>query len=241
MLILFRDYPGDPTLQGYLKRAIEDGVLSLPTFLTAFLLAAPSLHDAATLDMLCRVALDHHYASGLPATGSLVPFGEPATRLLSTVQYAMGLMRIAYQLPVSNFHQLTTSASELLVLLLSCVTDVSQIAAGPAMMYFADANELLQNPRITGGARQVLETFAYSLSMYLGDDAKVARETQMMHTLQHTVLGSSSETDIVTCSLVLNHLVRYLLGTVSILHADHGPSRYTAGQASLAQATDHML
>ncbi|KAI0721268.1 hypothetical protein C8T65DRAFT_228522 [Cerioporus squamosus] len=207
VLVLFRDYPGDPTLQGYLKQAIEDGVLSLPTFLTAFLLAAPSLQDAATLDMLCRVALDHHYASGLPATGTLVPYGEPATRLLSTVQCAMQLMRIAYELPVSNFHQLTTSASELLVLLLSCVSDVSQVAPGQAMLYFADANELLQNPRISGGVRQVLETFAYSLSMYLGDDAKVARETQMMHTLQHTVLGSSSETDIVTCSLVLNHLI----------------------------------
>ena len=67
--------------------------------------------------------------------------------------------------------------------------------------------DLLQNVRLTGGARQVLETFAFSLTMLLGDDAKVARETQMMHTLQHTVLGSSSDTDIVTCSLVLNHLV----------------------------------
>ncbi|TFK91700.1 hypothetical protein K466DRAFT_573561 [Polyporus arcularius HHB13444] len=207
VLILFRDYPGDPTLQGYLKQAIEDGVLSLPTFLTAFLLAAPSLQDAATLDMLCRVALDHHYASGLPAIGSLVPYGEPATRLLSTVQCAMELMRIAYELPVSSFHRLTTSASELLVLLVSSVSDVSQVAPGQAMLYFADANELLQNPRVSGGVRQVLETFAYTLSMYLGDDAKVARETQMMHTLQHTVLGSSSETDIVTCSLVLNHLI----------------------------------
>ncbi|EEB96292.1 hypothetical protein MPER_04595, partial [Moniliophthora perniciosa FA553] len=32
---------------------------------------SPELHNAATLDMLCRIALDAHYASGLPAVGSL--------------------------------------------------------------------------------------------------------------------------------------------------------------------------
>ncbi|KAI8980648.1 mediator complex subunit Med5-domain-containing protein [Trametes punicea] len=215
VLVLFRDYPGDPALQAYLKQAIEDGILSLPIFLTTFLAAAqsPELHNATTLDMLCRVVLDHHYLSGMPATGSLVSYGEPTSRLLNTIQNAMSLLRTAYHLPVSHFHQLTTSASELLILLLSCVTDVSQISTAQAMVHFADANELLQNPRLSVSVRNVLETFAFSLSLLLGDDAKVAREAQMMHTLQHalgkgdTILGSSSETDIVTCTLLLNHLL----------------------------------
>ncbi|TBU48171.1 mediator complex subunit Med5-domain-containing protein [Dichomitus squalens] len=215
VLVLFRDYPGDPTLQGYLKEAIQDGVLSLPIFLTAFLQAAQSanLHNPATLDMLCRVVLDHHYASGMPTMGSLVPFGEPTTRLLSTVQYAMGLLRTAFMLPVSHFHQLTTSASELLVLLLSCVTDTSQISAAQAMLYLAEANDLLQNVRLHAELRPVLETFAFSLSMLVPDDPNQAREAQMMHTLQfalgrgETVLSASSETDIVACSLILNHLI----------------------------------
>ncbi|KAI9060164.1 hypothetical protein FKP32DRAFT_1633045 [Trametes sanguinea] len=215
VLVLFRDYPGDPSLQAYLKQAIEDGVLSLPIFLTTFLAAAqsPELHNAATLDMLCRVVLDHHYVSGMPTIGSLVSYGEPTSRLLNTIQNAMALLRTAYNLPVSQFHQLPTSASELLILLLSCVTDVSQISTTQAMMHFADANDLLQNPRLSAGARNVLETFAFSLSLLLGDDAKVAREAQMMHTLQHAlgksdaILGASSETDIVTCTMLLNHLI----------------------------------
>ncbi|KAI0673502.1 mediator complex subunit Med5-domain-containing protein [Trametes maxima] len=215
VLVLFRDYPGDPALQAYLRQAIADGVLSLPTFLTTFLSAAqsPELHNLATLDMLCRVVLDHHYASGMPTIGSLVPYGEPTTRLLNTIQNSMSLLRTAFTLPMSHFYQLTTSASELLILLLSCVSDVSQISTTQAMMHFADANEILQNPRLSPSMRQVLESFAFSLSLLLGDDAKVAREAQMMHTLQlalgkgDAILGSSSETDIVTCTLVLNHLI----------------------------------
>ncbi|KAI0778549.1 mediator complex subunit Med5-domain-containing protein [Trametes elegans] len=215
VLVLFRDYPGDPALQAYLKQAIEDGLLSLPIFLTTFLAAAqsPDLHNPATLDMLCRVVLDHHYASGMPTIGSLVPYGEPTTRLLNTIQNAMALLRTAYTFPISHFHQLTTSASELLVLLLSCVADVSQISTAQAMVYFAEANMLLQNTAISSGVREVLESFVFSLSLLLGDDAKAAREAQMMHTLQlalgksDTILGTSSETDIITCTLLLNHWI----------------------------------
>ncbi|KAI0660442.1 mediator complex subunit Med5-domain-containing protein [Cubamyces menziesii] len=214
VLVLFRDYPGDPALQAYLKQAIEDGVLSLATFLTTFLAAAqsPDLRNTATLDMLCRVVLDHHYASGMPTVGSLVSYGEPTSRLLNTIQNAMALLRTAYTLPESHLHQLTTSAAELLILLLSCVTDVSQISTAQAMANFLDATALLQIPRLTAGARHVLESFAFSLSLLL-EDAKVAREAQMMHTFQlafgkgDTILGSSSETDIVTCTLLLNHLI----------------------------------
>ena len=241
MLILFRDYPGEPTLQGYLREAIADGVLSLPTFLTAFLLAAQStdLRNAATLDLLCRVVLDHHYATGLPPMGSLIPFGEPLTRLLSTVQCAMGLLKTSFELPVSNYHQLSNSASELLVLLLSCVDDVSQISASQAVLYFAEADDLLQHVRIPAPARAVLESFAVSLTMILGDDAKLTRETQMIHTLQSTVLGSSSETDIVTCSLVLNHLVRPTHLTCRMHVAEVSGVRYIAERATSARAMVH--
>lgn len=213
MLILFRDYPGDPALQAYLKQAIQDGVLSLPTFLTTFLAAAqsPELHNTATLDMLCSVVLEHHYASGMPPTGSLIPYGEPTARLLNTVQNAMALLRTAYGLPMAHFHQLTTSASQLLVLLLSCATEPAQLATAQAVMHLADVHELLQLARLSPPhVRGVLEGFVWSLGMLMGDDAKVAREAQLMHLSSgkgDTILGSSSDTDIVTCTLVLNHLV----------------------------------
>ncbi|KAL1951638.1 hypothetical protein VTO73DRAFT_787 [Trametes versicolor] len=213
VLILFRDYPGDPALQAYLKQAIQDGVLSLPTFLTTFLAAAqsPELHNTATLDMLCSVALEQHYASGLPPTGSLIPYGEPTARLLNTVQNAMALLRTAYALPMAHFHTLTTGAAQLLVLLLSCATEPAQLATAQAVMHLADVHELLQLARLSPPhVRGVLEGFVWSLGMLMGDDAKVAREAQLMHLSSgkgDTLLGSSSDTDIVTCTLVLNHLI----------------------------------
>ncbi|KAI0963789.1 hypothetical protein AcW1_000766 [Taiwanofungus camphoratus] len=214
VLVVFRDYPGDPALQGYLTSAIQDGLLPLATYVATFLSAArsPDLHDPTTLDMLCRVALDSHYASGMPALGSIVPYSESTIELLGTVQNAMALLRTAHSLPLTHYHQLILSASELLVLLLSCVTDVSQISTAQAMVHFADASDMLQVLRLTPNVRGGLETFALSLSLLLGDDAKAAREAQMMHTLQLAlgkgdVLGSSSDTDIVTCSLLLHNLV----------------------------------
>ena len=68
VFILFRDYPGDQTLQAYLEHAVYEGLLSLPACLNAFLLAAQSteLHNAATLSVLCRTALQYHYAAGMP-------------------------------------------------------------------------------------------------------------------------------------------------------------------------------
>lgn len=209
--MLFRDYPGDPALQACLKEAIQDGLLSLPVFLSAFLQAAQSanLHNPATLDMLCRVVLDHHYASGQSPLGSLVPVTEPVTRLLNLAQYAMGLLRTAFLLPVSHFNQLTTSASELLVLLMSCVSDPTQISAAQAVLFSTEANDLLQNIRLSGDVRHVLEQFVVHLN-YIDNPAM---DAQMMPAFQFalgrtdTVLGASSDTDIVTCSLVLNHLV----------------------------------
>ncbi|KAG5654089.1 hypothetical protein H0H81_007503 [Sphagnurus paluster] len=214
VLVLYRSYPGDTDLQEYLKHAIQDGSLSIATFVATLLQAArsPELHTAATLDTLCRVALDAHYSSGLPPIGSVVPYDESPITILGIVQDALALLRTAHSLPSSHFHQLTISASELVILLLSCVSDISQVSTAQAMVHFADANELLQTFRLSQDVRQVLETFVISLSILIGDDAKAAREAQMMHSIQLAlgkggIHGPSSDTDIVTFSLFLHHLV----------------------------------
>ncbi|KAI0734538.1 hypothetical protein C8Q72DRAFT_770738 [Fomitopsis betulina] len=216
VLVLFRNYPGDPTLQGYLKCAVKEALLTIPRFVTTFLSAAqsPDLHHTVTLDMLCRVVLDAHYSTGLPALGSIIPYSESASDLLGTVQNAMALLRTAHQLPPSHFHHLTTSASELLTLLISCVSpaDISQTPTAQAMMHFAEASDLLQIQSLLPAVRQELETFALSLSLLLGDDAKAAREAQMMHTLQLAyskgdIMGPTSDTDLVTCGLILHSFI----------------------------------
>ena len=83
------------------------------------------------------------------------------------------------------------------------------------MMHFAEASDLLQIQSLMPAVRQELETFALSLSLLLGDDAKAAREAQMMHTLQLAygkgdIMGPTSDTDLVTCGLVVHSLVRSL-------------------------------
>jgi mediator of RNA polymerase II transcription subunit 5 len=113
---------------------------------------------------------------------------------------------------MSHSHQLVSSASELVILLLSCVTDISQVSTAQAMVHFADTSDMLQTLRLSPDVRQVLETFVMSLSLIIGDDAKAAREAQMMQSLQlvlgkSDVLGPSSDADTVTCGLVLHNLV----------------------------------
>ncbi|KAG6902913.1 hypothetical protein C0995_010083 [Termitomyces sp. Mi166 len=203
-------------MREYLRHAIRDGSLYIATFVATLLQAARSseLHTPATLDMLCRVALDAHYSSGVPPIGSVVGYNESTVTILGIVQDALALLRIAHSLPLSHFHQLPASASELVILLLSCVHDISQVSTAQAMVYFADANDLLQDFQLAPEVRQVLETFVLSLSLLIGDDVKVAREAQMLHPIplalgKGSIHGSGSETDIVTFSLFLHHLVSY--------------------------------
>jgi mediator of RNA polymerase II transcription subunit 5 len=133
--------------------------------------------------------------------------------VLSKVQDVLALLRIAHSLPPSNFHQLIASTSDLATLLLSCITDMSQVTAAQAMIYLGDANDVLQSLRLLPELRQVLEGFVLSLSLLMGDDAKAVRDAQMLHTIQlnmgkNDVLGVNVETDTVTCGLLLQSLVR---------------------------------
>lgn len=192
-------------------------MISVAVFVATLLQAArsPELHNPATLDTLCRIALDSHYSSGLPPNASVILYAESQMVVLDTVQDGLALLRTAHSLPMTHFHQLTTSASELLILLLSCVSDISQVSTTQAMVHFADANDLLHNYRLAPDVRQVLETFVLSLSLLIGDDAKAAREAQMMHSMQLTlgkgdIFGPGSETDITTLGFLFHHLVCFL-------------------------------
>ncbi|KAK0198374.1 mediator complex subunit Med5-domain-containing protein [Armillaria mellea] len=216
VLSMLRFYPGNPDLQEYLKYAIQDGMISVAVFVATMLQAArsPDLHHPATLDMLCRIALDAHYSSGSPPMGSVVSYGESAIIIVGTVQDALALLRTAHALPLTHFHQLTTSASELVILLLSCVSDLSQVSTTQASIQLQDITEILQSFRLTPAVRQALDTYMVSLGFLTGDDAKAAREAQMMHSLQvalgkDDVSGPNSDADVITFGLELHHLVTH--------------------------------
>jgi mediator of RNA polymerase II transcription subunit 5 len=79
-------------------------------------------------------------------------------------------------------------------------------------MHFTNVNELLSTAQLPLNVRGALDTFQVSLSLSIGDGAKVAREQQLMQTMQLAtgkgdIMGPNSETDIVSCSLALQNLV----------------------------------
>ncbi|KAJ3503158.1 hypothetical protein NLJ89_g8558 [Agrocybe chaxingu] len=216
VLLLYRSYPGDPGLQEYIRAAIQDNLLPVPIFVSTLLQAARSseLHIPATLDTLVRLALEAHYATGRPPLGSIVSVHDPPTTTLRTIEDGFALLRTAYSLPISHFHQLTESVAELLVMLLSCVPDISSVPTSQALVAFGEVNETLAACQVPPEVRQVLDSFAVTLQLLIGDDAKLAKEAQMMHTMQFSLgkgdmLGASSETDVITLGMLLNHLVTY--------------------------------
>ena len=81
------------------------------------------------------------------------------------------------------------------------------------MICVGDANDLLHSMRLAPEVRQVLETFVFSLSLLIGDDAKAAREAQMIHSQlalgKSSMLGSNLEADFISCGLLLQSLVSH--------------------------------
>lgn len=222
MLALFSDYPGDPTLQAYLKCAIQAGLLSGSTFIRTFLMAAGSafMRHASTLDMLCKTVLDCKYDPSMNCTGaSPFPSGPPSI-VSDSVRYGMALLKIACELPPAHYHELTTSASHLLLLLLGTVSDLvaAQFTRDQIVNHIADARDLASQPKIPPDMKQMLEGFALLLSSLLGDDEKVAGEAQIIQSTVETrqkfgrgeTAAPSSHSDIVSCSLVLGSLVRFV-------------------------------
>jgi len=225
ILILFGSYPGEPTLGRYLRIAIEQQVLSVPTFVTTFLQAARSatFHSPATLDILCKVVLDAHEASDTPTLGSILSTKMPPLSIFATIHDAVVLLKTAFTFPASSFHELTASASDLLILLISCASDFSQLTTGQAMNYWNDITELQQMP-LDPHVRQVLDNFTFSLSLVLGDDAKINREAQMMHSIQMSLgnktdsLAPASEYETTTFCLFFDNLVRPAPSSHGIQH-----------------------
>ncbi|KAL5495140.1 NUT1 [Sanghuangporus weigelae] len=216
VLDLFNLYPGDLLLYSYLTHGLHDsGLLSLPALVVLFLEPSrlSNLHDTSTLSMLCRLIQEEHYASALPPEQSLLSAQNASTsKVLDLVNGALGLLRVSYTLPTSSFHNPIPSTSQLVMLLLSCVSDMTSVTTAQARQLFLEVNETLQMIQLDGELRAVLESFALSLSMILGDDAKMAQELQQTQSLQLSlgkgdVFGPNSQTDIVTCSLMLRSLV----------------------------------
>ncbi|KAI0051771.1 hypothetical protein FA95DRAFT_1534184 [Auriscalpium vulgare] len=211
VLILFSSYAGDPSLQGYLKEAIQSDLLSLPIFVTTFLQAArsPELHNAATLDILCRIAIDAQFASGPNPMSTVILFSEGPDLVLATIRDGLVLLKTAYTLPISHFHRLIESVGELLIMLLNSVADVSKASNAQVAACVDDAKGVLQLFPLNPVVRMALEKFVVSLSSFADADIMGQHQIVPLHSslTKGDILAPSPENDIVSCSLVLYHLV----------------------------------
>lgn len=203
-------YPADSDLRAFLKASLDDGIVPLPIFVSTFLRWAsqsPDLRDPTTLDLLCRLALDTHYAN--PSTtpiGSIVATSDPPVIVLGSIHDSLTLLRSALSSPISRFHQLSTSAAGLVVLLLSCLRDMSQITNGQVMLTFAVATDIMPNIRLQPEVRQVIENFVISSSLVIGDETKAARDVMLQYGKADPF---NSSPDIVTFGLTFHYLVRW--------------------------------
>ena len=138
---------------------------------------------------------------------------ESPDSALAVLRDALALLRTAYTLPIiTNFHRLLDSAGDLLMLLLNAFTDMSKVSSAPAMACIDDAKGVLQIFALNQSVRQALENFVVSLSLFTDDNPTVLREVQFMHNMQSSlakgdILAPGSDSDIVTCSLILHFLV----------------------------------
>lgn len=215
--MLYRSYPGNPGLKEYLECAIEDGILPLSTFVSTFLQAArsPELDTPITLDHLCQIALEVQKRSDSQGVNPLVTYSESQIVILQTIQDGLALLRTVHTQAISQHHNELASRTEELVRHLLCfASDISQVSVAQACVSFADVNDLLSNFRFNPETRQMLESFSVLLGLLIGDDAKVAREAQMMQSLQLALGkgdtgGPASDTDVITLGLVHHYLVSH--------------------------------
>ena len=82
------------------------------------------------------------------------------------------------------------------------------------MVYFNEVTFLLTHYRLSHDVRQALDLFVVRLTLLIGDDAKAAREAQMMQNLQFAlgkgdISGPNSDGDMTTLGLMLNTMVTF--------------------------------
>ncbi|KAF8503938.1 mediator complex subunit Med5-domain-containing protein [Hysterangium stoloniferum] len=215
---LLSSFHGDTTLRDYLRTAVVDPQIPLhlwqllPAFLKNVRSPTSSLHDPSSLDMVCRLILNLHYESHAPALGSLIPFAEHPSELLNTISDLLYLLRLSYEFSASPFHQLTTSASELLLQLLAYVGDMSDVTTSQATVLLSLVHVVLQVVTLDENVRNALDSFLLSLSLILGDGTRQADEAEMFASFQltpsrHETAGPNPSLDLLSGSLIMARLV----------------------------------
>ncbi|KAH8988871.1 hypothetical protein EDB92DRAFT_2089586 [Lactarius akahatsu] len=215
VLMLFEYYPGDAVLQAYLKEAIQNRLVSLPTFTSTFLLAARSraLREPGTLNLLCKTIQEAHLwldPSAAPAT----LFPEDPDLALGTVRDALELLRATYDhmLPAHHFQRVVGPVGNLVLSLINPTPNFVSASGALALECIQSIKDILLHTfALDQNLRQPLENLALSLSLFLGENPGLTSRGSAYRTRsslgQIDILGPGLENDITTCSLLFFQLI----------------------------------
>lgn len=195
--------------------------------------------------MLCRLAAESQYAAPISSTSYTGSTLRPFPEQLTNVQNAVSLLQMEYSSP-TQFHPVTNSASQLLLMILPTIDDVAQRPRHELSTLYGAVQGLLNNSyRVPMDVKQFLENYLLSLSVLLHDD-KATQQAQAMHTV-HLPMGKSDigggnymSSDLIMCGLVLHSLVSDVHATLEIKEIFNSIkiTRYHAVQTSLDPETD---
>ncbi|KAH9064223.1 mediator complex subunit Med5-domain-containing protein, partial [Lactarius vividus] len=215
VLMLFEYYPGDAVLQAYLKEAIQNRLVSLPTFTSTFLLAARSraLREPGTLNLLCKTIQEARLWSD-PSAAPATLFPEDPDLALGTVRDALELLRATYDpmLPAHHFQRVVGPVGNLVLSLTNPTPNFVSASGALALECIQSIKDILLHTfALDQNLRQPLENLALSLSLFLGENPGLTSRGSAYRSRsslgQVDILGPGLENDITTCSLLFFQLI----------------------------------
>ncbi|KAH9082083.1 hypothetical protein EDB83DRAFT_2310327 [Lactarius deliciosus] len=202
-------------LQAYLKEAIQNRLVSLPTFTSTFLLAARSraLREPGTLNLLCKTIQEAHLWSD-PSVAPATLFPEDPDLALGTVRDALELLRATYDpmLPAHHFQRVVGPVVNLVLSLTNPTPNFVSASGALALECIQSIKDILLHTFVLDqNLRQPLENLALSLSLFLGENPGLTSRGSAYRARsslgQVDILGPGLENHITTCSLLFFQLI----------------------------------
>lgn len=149
-----------------------------------------------TLDMLCRIAIEAYQSTG----ASIFPPKSPEDTSQPILDVVRDIFLLLQEYGIGSMTpkrlRLLSTASDLAVLLLSCVRDISQMPIAQAAMHYNYAEDLRQDPNISQELQRFLQNYALSLSMLVGNANRPVMGPQQMGPAQYVEEEHSVEANL---------------------------------------------
>ncbi|KAG8812133.1 mediator complex subunit [Serendipita sp. 399] len=210
LLDLLVKWPANQTILEYMEAITRAQILPLHIYFSAFLRNTRQAEytDPRSPDMLCRLGIQ--LAAELPLSPVVTmvdPIEPPSTTLLD----ALTLLREGLQRPYSTVHDLQTSASDVLLLVIQyCSTMIPQFTSGDAIQILAIGHQITQSHSLRPDLLTALEAF----NRLLGESLSVANplptagpEILSLGMPPQPEINAEDESEAVSCSLFLRNIV----------------------------------